>query len=245
MKPDCHEAGAPTWPECADSNLIHFGASRVCCDDLWEAAYLRFETAEQEIAKFIRRLRVLGADRWPRDAQIVELFCGRGNGLHALGCMGFERIEGVDLSASLLTKYKGPAHGYVGDCRDLPFEERSKDIVIVQGGLHHLPALPGDLDRTLSEARRVLRDGGLFLAVEPWKTPFLVAAHAACASRIARRIVPKVDALAQMIEHERPTYEAWLGQPRAILDLLGTHFSTVRRSIAWGKLAFVGQRVPG
>src|SRR5438132_7278717 len=51
--------------------------------DPWEAAYLRFETPEQEIQKFIARLNRLGAPQWPRDSEIVELFCGRGNGLIA------------------------------------------------------------------------------------------------------------------------------------------------------------------
>src|SRR6266513_1650687 len=49
-----------------------------------EAAYLRFESPEEEIRKFIRRLTRLGASQWPRDAEIVELFCGRGNGLLSL-----------------------------------------------------------------------------------------------------------------------------------------------------------------
>ena len=53
-------------------------------DNPWEAAYLAFETPEQEINKFVGRLMKLGAQHWPRDAQIVELFCGRGNGLQAL-----------------------------------------------------------------------------------------------------------------------------------------------------------------
>src|SRR4029077_17863706 len=90
-------------------------------DDPWEAAYLAFETPEQEIHKFVRRLIKLGAPHWPRDAQIVELFCGRGNGLHALRRLGFTNIEGVDLSPSLLAQYSGDAKCHVSDCRQLPF----------------------------------------------------------------------------------------------------------------------------
>src|SRR6266851_3118921 len=41
--------------------------------DPWEAAYLRFESPEEEIQKFIKRLTRLGAPQWPRDAEIVEL----------------------------------------------------------------------------------------------------------------------------------------------------------------------------
>src|SRR5438477_12963424 len=82
--------------------------------DPWEAAYLRFETPEQEIQKFLRRLQKLGASQWPRDAQIVELFCGRGNGLQALHRLGFNHLEGVDLSPRLLAQYEGSASCTVG-----------------------------------------------------------------------------------------------------------------------------------
>ena len=103
--------------------------------DPWEAAYLQFETPQQEVAKFIGRLNRLGAAEWPRDAEIVELFCGRGSGLLALAKLGFTRIEGVDLSPRLLAESAGNAKVIVADCRRLPFPDRSRDILIVQGGL--------------------------------------------------------------------------------------------------------------
>ena len=105
--------------------------------DPWEAAYLRFERPEEEIRKFIGRLNRLGARQWPSDAEIVELFCGRGNGLVALQRLGFTHLEGVDLSPRLIAQYKGSAKCTVADCRKLPFADRSKDVLIVQGGLHH------------------------------------------------------------------------------------------------------------
>ena len=74
----------------------------------WEEAYRRFETPEQEIAKFQERLRHLGAGEWPRDSRILELFCGRANGLVALHRMGFTRLTGGDLSTALLSEYDGP-----------------------------------------------------------------------------------------------------------------------------------------
>src|SRR6266571_9470291 len=151
----------------------------------WEAAYLRFESPEEEIRKFIRRLTRLGAPQWPRDAEIVELFCGRGNGLMALQRLGFTRLEGVDLSSRLIAQYKGPAKCIVGDCRKLPFEDRSKGLLVVHGGLHHLLSLPEDLEQTFSEMQRVLRKKGLVVFVEPWLTPFLRFVHAASRSSLA------------------------------------------------------------
>ena len=209
--------------------------------DLWEAAYLRFETPEEEIAKFTRRLQRLGAERWPKESRVVELFCGRGNGLHALAQLGFRHIEGVDLSPRLLAEYKGDAKCYAHDCRELPFQDASKDAAIVQGGLHHLPTLPGDLERVFSELRRVVRPEGHVVFVEPWLTPFLRLAHKVSETRFARRFSVKLDALATMIENERQTYENWLSRPQEILGLVHCYFRVEQESIAWGKWSFVGK----
>jgi len=210
-------------------------------EDPWEAACLRFETPEQEIAKFAQRLLKLGAAEWPRDAEIVELFCGRGNGLQALQRLGFSRLEGVDLSPRLLALYQGPAKCRVGDCRQLPFAEHSKDVLIVQGGLHHLPALPDDLAQTLAEMHRVLRKDGRVMIVEPWLTPFLRFVHAVSGNCLARRLSSKVDALATMIHYEQKTYAQWLSQPQLIRKLVRAHFTPIRESFAWGKWNFLGK----
>ena len=208
--------------------------------DPWEAAYLRFETPEEEIQKFIARLNRLGAPQWPRGAEIVELFCGRGNGLIALERLGFKRIEGVDLSSRLLAQFKGSAKCTLADCRQLPFADRTKDVLIVQGGLHHLPTLPDDLDQTFSEMQRVLRKDGRVMFVEPWRTPFLTFVH--CVSELppVRKISSKMDAFATMTHHERRTYEQWLGQPELIKETARAHFVSVHEHFAWGKWNFVG-----
>ena len=175
--------------------------------------------------------------------KLSELFCGRGNGLHALQRLGFTRFEGVDLSAHLLAQYHGDAKCIVADCRKLRFADRSKDFLIVQGGLHHLPTLPGDLDQTFQQMHRVLRKDGRVVLVEPWQTPFLRIAHLACANAVARRISNKVDALATMIHYERRTYKQWLSQPEMILKLARKYFSPEQEHIAWGKWSFVGAPV--
>lgn len=180
--------------------------------------------------------------KWRRDAKIVELFCGRGNGLTALNQLGFTDIEGIDLSPSLAAQYAGPGKILVGDCRQLPFENNSKDILIVQGGLHHLPVLPDDLDRTLAEGSRVLRRDGLLVVVEPWATFFLSVVHALCRSRTLRRLSPRIDALAIMIYYERQTYKQWLTQPRLILESLRKAFQCECCNFRWGKIYFTGRK---
>jgi SAM-dependent methyltransferase len=210
--------------------------------DPWEKAYLRFESPEEEIRKFIGRLKFMGATKWPPDAKILELFCGRGNGLRALHRLGFSNVEGIDLSPALAAEYAGPGRILVGDCRQLPFENASKDILIVQGGLHHLQVLPDDLDRALAEAVRVLREDGLLLVIEPWRSFFLSVVHALCRSRLIRALSPKIDALANMIYYEQQTYKQWLSQQQLILDLLHKRLQCERCHFRRGKIYFTGRK---
>ncbi|HBV62552.1 MAG TPA: class I SAM-dependent methyltransferase [Rhodopirellula sp.] len=218
----------------------HVHSGTVCCDPAWEDAYKRFESPEEEISKFIKRLHLLGLENRPRDIRVAELFCGRGGGLTALKRLGFTRIEGVDLSETLLLQNQTGATLHLADCRDLPFEDASLDAVIIHGGLHHLPNLPKDLEQVLSEIHRVLNTDGTFHAVEPWLTPFLRFVHAVIEIPAVRRCYAKGDALAVMIQHERETYEQWLSQPAPIRELLGKYFTAKMNRTAWGKIQFTG-----
>ena len=219
--------------------IRHVAAGQLCCDPEWEAAYKRFETPEEEIAKFIGRLRRFGFEALDRQSRILEIFCGRGNGLVALERMGFHNLEGVDLSDTLLEEYRGPATLHLADCLDLPMSDPEYDAVIVQGGLHHLPRIPEDLDRCLACVRKLLKPTGKFYVVEPWKTPFLVFAHWATELSIMRKLYAKGDALAVMTERERVTYEQWLGAPDVIREAFEKHFQMESWQHRWGKLVAV------
>jgi len=211
----------------SDSNpkiVRHVPGGQVCCDPEWEAAYKRFETPEQEIAKFTSRLQRFGFEDLSKDIRIAEIFCGRGGGLVALERMGFHNVEGVDLSDTLLAEYRGPATLHLADCMNMPFDAETFDAVVVHGGLHHLPKLPQDLGQALSEIARITKHGGKFYALEPWPTPFLTFAHFVTEIPIMRRLYKKGDALAIMTERERVTYEQWLGQPDEILATFAKHF---------------------
>jgi ubiquinone/menaquinone biosynthesis C-methylase UbiE len=211
-----------------------------CCNPEWEKAYTLFETPEEEQAKFHRRFLRMGVQHWPRDWHVVDVFCGRGNGLVVLERLGFRNLSGIDLSASLLRQYSGSAQLYVADARDLRFAPGTVDAFVVQGGLHHLPKLPDDVEQVLAGFHRCLHPRGRFMLVEPWRTPFLDMVHTISRLRAARRVSVKIDAFARMMEEEAETYFNWLGCPDPLLETLHKHFQPVRQRIAWGKLMFLG-----
>ncbi len=53
-----------------------------------------------------------------------------------------------------------------GVAEQLPFAEATFDVVFVPGSLHHTST-----ELAIGECARVLRDGGKFAAVEPWRAP--------------------------------------------------------------------------
>lgn len=207
----------------------------------WEEAYRRFETPQQEVRKFVLRLRQLGVERWNPQAGILEICCGRGNGLIAWHRLGFSDVHGLDLSAFLLADYVGPGFCLVGDARAMPYASRSRDVVSVQGGLHHMASVE-DLEHVLGEVHRVLRPGGEFVAVEPWPTAFLRVVHFVSERRLARWCSSKIDAFATMVDLERETYERWLSAPEEIELLLRRYFEPMVLRRSWGKLMLLGRR---
>jgi ubiquinone/menaquinone biosynthesis C-methylase UbiE len=85
---------------------------------------------------------------------ILEIGCGRGNLLGSLEKMHSCRCVGVDLSSEMINYAKnsnpGPAYE-VMDSSHLRFPDRHFDVVLFNYVLHHVK----DLDRTISEAKRV------------------------------------------------------------------------------------------
>ena len=209
----------------------------------WERAYQAFETPDEELRKFTDRLRSIGAAQWDRRSRILEVCSGRGSGIHAWHALGFTNVLGVDFSYALVRAHQGAGRCVLGDARSLPLASASRDIAVVQGGLHHLYTRD-DVELALAEMHRVVAPTGRIVIIEPWLTPFLRLVHAACEQPAARRVSKKLDALATMIEEERDTYERWLGAPDDYLRLILRYVApdVVRRR--WGKLVVLGAPVP-
>jgi len=209
----------------------------------WERAYQAFETPEEELRKFIGRLRSVGADRWDRRSRVLEVCCGRGTGLRAWYALGFSHVLGLDYSPALVFSSTGPGLRVIGDARQLPLASNSVEVAVVQGGLHHLFSTE-DVNRALAEMSRVVAPDGKIIIVEPWLTPFLQVVHAVCRQPVARRLSKRIDALATMIDEERETYERWLNAPAEHFQVISRHVAPdiVRRR--WGKLVVVGSPLP-
>jgi ubiquinone/menaquinone biosynthesis C-methylase UbiE len=205
----------------------------------WERAYQAFETPEEEVQKFIQRLQQVGASGWSRESRVLEVCSGRGNGLRAWHALGFRNLVGVDLSPGLLKSQHVPGTRLLADARALPLRSRSFDVVIVQGGLHHL-LTAHDVESALGEMCRVVRTTGRVIIIEPWLTPFLRFVHAVTEQPVARRFSQKIDAFETMREEERQTYEQWLNAPAEYLSIIHRYVSPEVERRQWGKLVIVG-----
>lgn len=118
---------------------------------------LLFEPYAAEVA---RRTAALAPER------ILETAAGTGIVTEALvnalpGC----QIVATDLKPEMLAvaeqKLKGRAEFREADAQDLPFDDSSFDLLVCQFGIMFYP----DKVKGNSEARRVLKDGGTYLAV--------------------------------------------------------------------------------
>jgi SAM-dependent methyltransferase len=105
----------------------------------------------------------------PAGKDLVDIGCGGGALVRELTGLG-ARVVGVEISeqqlATALARDDGRGARYlIGAGQDLPLEDSSVDVAVFMRTLHHVP--PPELPAALSEARRVVRDGGLVYVAEP------------------------------------------------------------------------------
>lgn len=83
--------------------------------------------------------------------KVIDIGCGYGANKKIVESAGGEWI-GVE-------PFEGGAHTVIGDAENLPFEDNSFDIAIMDAVLEHIP----DVGKAFTETARVLKPGGYFI----------------------------------------------------------------------------------
>lgn len=125
----------------------------------WERAAANYAGSFETVtAPFARPL--LNAASCGAGAKILDVACGSGFISSLANSMG-ATATGVDFSAGMVAQAREryPFISFTeADAENLPFTDGSFDGVVIGFGVHHFPSP----QRAISEAHRVLRDGGRF-----------------------------------------------------------------------------------
>ena len=102
---------------------------------------------------------------WTGEESALDIGCGPGGFLSPISLRA-GRVMGLDLSPGMLARARkaapnGHAQLAAADIQALPLVSDSVDVVVAAFMLYHVP----HLDRALQELSRVLRSGGMILAV--------------------------------------------------------------------------------
>lgn len=118
----------------------------------------KYSVPDRSFAEWVlNRAQLRGGER------VLDLGCG--NGIY------YEKIQqkeleldyvGIDLLEAMIENHpirKAGGNLTLADAQELPFEDNSFDVVMANHTLHHI----SDMDKAISEARRVLKKGGVFV----------------------------------------------------------------------------------
>ena len=143
--------------------------------------------------------------------RVLEVGCGEGELAERLAAVVSE-VVAIDQSPRMveLTRERG-VDARVGDVQELPFPDDSFDAVLAAWMLYHV----ADLDRGLSEVRRVLRPGGRFVAT-----------------------TNSADHLGELLALGGITRWDLPFAAENAAEILGRHFANVERRDAYGTVTF-------
>lgn len=145
---------------------------------------------------FYRSLARDVADAAPENAEILDIGTGPGVLLAELARVRPDvRLTGIDLSADMVTAaqrnlapYGDRAQARVGDVTDLPFADRSFDLIVSSLSLHHWD----HPEAAVPQLARVLRPGGRVHIYDFRSAPFDLLADAARARSLFQARPPEL-----------------------------------------------------
>jgi len=104
--------------------------------------------------------------------RVLDVGCYTGLYEYLLERRGYKNFVGIDVSKDAIRiakeikkKLKLKSTFAVGDAENLKFPDNSFDVVLFFATLHHLPKK--SMEKSLAEAKRVLRGGGQIVVAEP------------------------------------------------------------------------------
>lgn len=112
--------------------------------------------------------------RLPKGARVLDVACANGSLLRMINDKNAIEGYGIDISDEMIKEAKAshPAFTFtVSNCDTLRFESSFFDAVTVCAAFHHF-SQPMSF---LKEAKRVLKEDGLLIIMEPYFNPFIRA----------------------------------------------------------------------
>jgi SAM-dependent methyltransferase len=183
--------------------------------------------------KFIEWDRILDSLRLRGDESVLDMGCGRGAVLAAVGTrLTSARVTGIDIwsskdqsgNAGAVTRRNASLEGVAdrvqiatGDMRALPFPDTTFDVVVSSLAIHNIRS-NGDRRRAIAEAFRVLKPGGMLAIADIRATAVYEDALRALG--------------AASVERHRLGWRFWWGNPVAGTTLLRASKAPVGRELA-------------
>jgi len=127
------------------------------------------EVTQEQVDRLCNRYYWAG--QYCNGKDVVEVACGTGQGLGYLAGIA-KSLEAGDYSDAILSIARQHYGKRIAlrqfDAQEMPFADRSKDVIIIFEALYYIP----DANRFIQECARILRPGGKILVVNANKDLF-------------------------------------------------------------------------
>ena len=156
----------------------------------------------------MRSARMRSLSALPGDVAGHVLISGSGTGLDLPLLPALHHYTALDFNAAMLSRARTRSSGLkvdwiLGDCMSLPFPDRYFDHVV----LHLITAVVPEPQRCLSEAARVLKQGGAIILFDKFLKPGQSAPLRRLLTPLSRRIATRMDVVFEEIMAAVPELE--------------------------------------